>query len=94
MVGETTIKWGGKTFGKNNELGERRKLSSYPGSVTGLLYDMGQITFICLSKLGVRIRPEKNYLGGFVVPSPAAQDPDLVLMVYIFLSPSFHICKF
>lgn len=93
MVSGVCGRVGSKAFGKSNELGERRKLSSYPGSVTGLLYDMGQITFICLSKLDIRIRPGKNYLGGFVVPSPA-QDPDLVLMVYIFLSPSFHICKF
>lgn len=41
-------------FGKNNELGERRKPSSNPGSVTGWLYDMGQITFICLSNVGCK----------------------------------------
>lgn len=40
-------------FGSNNELGERRELSSYPGSVTGLLDDMGQIAlFLCLSNVG------------------------------------------
>lgn len=44
---------GSVAFGSNNELGERRELSSYPGSVTGLLYDMGQIAlFLCLSNVG------------------------------------------
>lgn len=42
-------------FGNNSEFGERRELSSYPGSVTGLLYDLGQIAlFICLSNVGCR----------------------------------------
>lgn len=46
---------GSVAFGNNDELGERRELSSYPGSVTGLLYDLGQITlFICLSNVGCR----------------------------------------
>lgn len=44
---------GSVAFGSNNELGERRELSSYPGSVTGLLDDMGQIAlFLCLSNVG------------------------------------------